>query len=48
MYARTTCRFFRRGTPFQVQDMYRQTALLRDRDYEAGRNVALILVLCIY
>ena len=36
------------GTPFQVQDKYRQTALLRGRDYEAGRTVALILVLCIY
>ena len=36
------------GPPFQVQDRYRQIALLRGRDYEAGRTVALILVLCIY
>ena len=36
------------GPPFQVQDKCRQTALLRGRDYEAGRIVALILVLCIY
>ena len=36
------------GSPFQVQDMYRLTALLRGRDYEAGRIVALIHVLCIY
>ena len=36
------------GPPFQVQDRYRQTTLLRGRDYEAGRTVALILVLCIY
>ena len=36
------------GPPFQVQDRYRKTALLRGRDYEAGRAVALILVLCIY
>ena len=37
-----------KGPPFQVQDRYRQTTLLRGRDYEAGRTVALILVLCIY
>ena len=36
------------GPPFQVQDRYRQTVLLRGRDYEASRTVALILVLCIY
>ena len=36
------------GPLFQVQDRYRQTVLLRGRDYEAGRTVALILVLCIY
>ena len=36
------------GPPFQIQDRYRQTTLLRGRDYEAGRTVALILVLCIY
>ena len=32
------------GPPFQVQDRFRKTALLSDRDYEAGRTVALILV----
>ena len=35
------------GSPFQVQDRYRQTALLRDQDYEVGRTVALIHVLYI-
>ena len=33
------------GPPFQV---HKKTALLRGRDYEAGRTVALIHVLCIY
>ena len=33
---------------FQVQEVFRQTTLLRGRDYEAGRTVALIHVLCIY
>ena len=36
------------GPHFQVQDRYRQTTLLRGRDDEAGRTVALILVLCLY
>ena len=36
------------GSSFQVHDMYRLTTLLRGRDYEAGRIVALIHVLCIY
>ena len=36
------------GSPFQVQDRYKQAALLRGRDYEAGRTVALIHVMCIY
>ena len=36
------------GPPFQVQDRYRQTTLLRGQDDEAGRTVALILVLCLY
>ena len=31
--------------PFQVQDMCRQTVLLRGQHYEAGRIVALIHVL---
>ena len=35
------------GLPFQVQDMCRQTVLLRGKDYEAGRIVALIHVLYI-
>ena len=55
MYAQNCCWFdcemiicMCRGTPFQVQDRYRQTALLRDRDYEAGQTVSFILVLCIY
>ena len=34
-----------RGTPFQVQGVYRETALRRDRDYEGGRCVALIFPL---
>ena len=33
------------GSPFQV---FRQTAVLRGRDYEVGRTVALIHILCIY
>ena len=36
------------GTPFQVQGVFRNTTLLRGRDYEAGQFVALIHVLCIY
>ena len=36
------------GSPFQVQEVFRKTALLRGRDYEAGRTMALIHVLCIY
>ena len=36
------------GSPFQVQDRYRQITLLRGWDYEAGQIVALIHVLCIY
>ena len=35
------------GPPFQVEDMCRQTVLLRGQDYEAGRIVALIHVLYI-
>ena len=35
------------GPPFQVQDMCRQTVLLRGQHYEAGRIVALIHVLYI-
>ena len=37
----------RRGTPFQVQDMCRQTVHLKCQHYEAGRIVALIHVLYI-
>ena len=33
------------GTPFQVQGVYRETALRRGRDYEEGLCVALILPL---
>ena len=33
---------------FQVQGVFGKTALLRGRDYEAGRTVTLIHVLCIY
>ena len=33
------------GSPFQV---FKQMTLLRGRDYEAGRTVALIHILCIY
>ena len=33
------------GCPFQV---FRLMTFLRGRDYEAGRTVALIHVLCIY
>ena len=36
------------GPSFQAQDKYRQTALLRGRDYEPGWTVALIHVSCIY
>ena len=36
------------GKLFQVQGVFGKTALLRGRDYEAGRTVALIHVLCIY
>ena len=35
----------RRGTPFQVQGVYRETALRRGRDYEEGLCVALIFLL---
>ena len=35
------------GPPFQVQDVCKQTVLLRGMDYEAGRIVALIHVLYI-
>ena len=31
----------RRGTPFQVQGVYRETTLQRGHDYEGGRCVAL-------
>ena len=36
------------GSPFQVQGLFKKTTLLKGRDYEAGRIVALIHVLCIY
>ena len=36
------------GSPFQVQGVFRKTFLIRGRDYEAGRTVALIHVLYIY
>ena len=36
------------GILFQVQGVFGKTALLRGRDYEAGRIVALINVFCIY
>ena len=36
------------GELFQVQGVFGKTALLRGRDYEVGRTVALIHVLCIY
>ena len=36
------------GSPFQVQGVFRKTTLLRDWDYEAGKTVTLIHVLCIY
>ena len=36
----------RRGTPFQVQGVYKEMTLRRGRDYEGGRCVALILLLC--
>ena len=32
------------GPPFQVQGVYRETALRRGHDYEEGRHVALIYV----
>ena len=35
------------GSPFQVQDMYRQTVLLRGQHHGVGRIVALIHVLYI-
>ena len=35
----------RRGTPFQVQGVYRETGLKRGNDYGGGRCVALILLL---
>ena len=35
----------RRGTPFQVQVVYKETALRRGLDYEGGRCVALIFPL---
>ena len=40
------CHTPRRGTPFQVQDMCKQTMLLRSQ-HEAGRILALIHVLYI-
>ena len=36
------------GKLFQVQGVFEKTALLRGQDYEAGRTVALIHVLCIF
>ena len=36
------------GILFQVQGVLGKTTLLRGRDYEAGRTVGLIHVLCIY
>ena len=36
------------GKLFKVQGVFGKTTLLRGRDYEAGRTVALIHVLCIY
>ena len=36
------------GKLFQVQGIFGNTTLLRGWDYEAGRTVALIHVLCIY
>ena len=36
------------GKLFQVRGVLGKTAPLRGRDYEAGRTVALIHVLCIY
>ena len=35
------------GKLFQVQGVFRKTVLLKGRDYETGRTVALIHVLCI-
>ena len=41
----------RRGTPFQVHGVYRETTLRRGRDCEGGRHVALsnifVKVFCI-
>ena len=34
--------------PFQVQRVFKKMTLLRGRDYEAGRTVAFIHVLCMY
>ena len=36
------------GFPFQVHEVQEKTTLLRGRDFEAGRTVALSHVLCIY
>ena len=36
------------GKLFQVQEVFKQTTLLRGRDYEASRTMVLIHVLCIY
>ena len=40
----------RHGTPFQVQGVYKEMALLRGRDCEGGRHVALsnifVIVFC--
>ena len=33
------------GPPFQVQRVYRETALRRGRDCEGGRHVALTILL---
>ena len=33
------------GPPFQVQGVYRETALRRGRDCEEGRHVALTILL---
>ena len=34
-----------RGTPFQVQGVYKETVLLRGRDFKGGRHVALSNIL---
>ena len=36
------------GKLFQVQGVFGKKELLRGRDYEAGRTMALVYVLCIY